>query len=557
MPGPAQEAPLSDYPLSTAIPYVKSTYTSNNVNYAIATLLVYELLTSFDDEVAHVWPLKWRLPKILFFLNRYVIRIMLVGLWILADYPGTSPEFCRIYSYWQMIPLRLAILAAQALVVIRVWAIYNNSRPMFYVLSLLYGGEFLAVAASIVVATSDTVGEAQPSPLSCGLDSKSGYLLERYASATWLAPVAFEFIMILITLYKLVPRWSFRGRRLRTGSGTRSNGFIGSTPSSQAFFGGVLGSGGNVTVDILARDSFIYFLFIFTFSLINAILYEQNFHLDYHTILLGPTSAVSCIAVSRMMINIRSAPGVSVNQESDVVMSLSGTFLRNTTTQTNPGDGTGSKQGYGYGKYPYRTSNVGGSAPDLHVHDLAFAETYGGGGLGLGNLPPEPEPEEDLGSANPFLPHSRGMARMRYPPPLRKSTDGSTLVGSPPQSPLGPQTFPHAHSPPPISPGSPRRASISYFTGVEPVASSSSTQPQPHPLLPTTVDDPVPSAYAYTPPEGEMYVYESGYDAGSRLAKQRRERIKNGSRPGTGGSVATSVSVSGSVTGGGGGDSGG
>lgn len=51
------------------------------------------------------------------------------GLWILADFPGTSPEFCRIYSYWQMIPLRLAILAAQALVVIRVWAICALPAP--------------------------------------------------------------------------------------------------------------------------------------------------------------------------------------------------------------------------------------------------------------------------------------------------------------------------------------------------------------------------------------------------------------------------------------------
>jgi hypothetical protein len=39
---------------------------------------VYELLTSLDDEVARVWSLKWRLPKVLFMLNRYVIRAILV-----------------------------------------------------------------------------------------------------------------------------------------------------------------------------------------------------------------------------------------------------------------------------------------------------------------------------------------------------------------------------------------------------------------------------------------------------------------------------------------------
>ncbi|KAJ7154434.1 hypothetical protein C8R43DRAFT_441999 [Mycena crocata] len=121
-------------------------------------MLVYELFTSLDDEVARVWSLNWRLPKILFMLNRYVIRAMWVTLWIPADFPGTSAEFCRTYSYWQMAPLRLAILAAQALVVIRVfvirvWAIYNNSRRMFWVLGGLYAMELAAVA------TIDTQGK--------------------------------------------------------------------------------------------------------------------------------------------------------------------------------------------------------------------------------------------------------------------------------------------------------------------------------------------------------------------------------------------------------------
>ncbi|KAF7322528.1 hypothetical protein HMN09_00031300 [Mycena chlorophos] len=477
MPGPASEAPLSEFPPDQAIPNVYSGFVSNYINYAIATVLVYELFTSLDDEVAHVWPLKWRLPKFLFFLNRYIIRVMLVGLWILADFPGTSPEFCRVFSYWEMIPLRLSILAAQALVVIRVWAIYNNSREMMYLLSFLYGAEFLAVAASVIVATSDTIGVAQPYPLSCGLQSQSGYLLEHYASATWIAPVVFEFVMVLITLFKLVPRWSWRHPKCS------------SHPA-------VFGSGGNATVDVLARDSFIYFLFIFTFSLINAVLYEESVTAYYHTVLLGPTSAISCIAVSRMMINIRSVPGASKAGD-DEDMSLSGSYLRSANNQTSAP----------YGKYPYRTSKIPGpgSTPDLPVHDLAFSETYGGGGLGLGNLPPEPEEEEMVpNSANPLLPLALSRNRsprsqdIAYPPtpktrsragsyatqPKRRSTDrpgtGSTLVASPPHSPIGlPQTNSPPMSPSTSGPG----PSMSYFGGggggAEPLASSSSPLQSP------------------------------------------------------------------------------
>ncbi|KAJ7620483.1 hypothetical protein DFH06DRAFT_66552 [Mycena polygramma] len=284
MPGPGLRYGPDHYSEEDAVQYATLTIVNNYVLYSTACLLVYELFTSLDDEVARVWSLRWRLPKILFMLNRYVIRAVLVCLWIVADYPGTSVEFCRIYSYWQMIPLRLAILAAQALVVMRVWAIYNNSRRMFWILSILYFLEVLAVALCVVVATADTQGVAQPPPLSCGLESQSGYLLKRYASGTWIAPVCFEFVMVLITVAKLLPRWTWT----RTGR--------------------LLGSGGNSTLDVLARDSLIYFGFIFSFTLTNAVLYEYNYDAYYHSILLGPTSAISCIAVSRMMINIRSLP---------------------------------------------------------------------------------------------------------------------------------------------------------------------------------------------------------------------------------------------------------
>ncbi|KAJ6615063.1 hypothetical protein B0H10DRAFT_2042563 [Mycena sp. CBHHK59/15] len=290
MPGPALSYGPEHYTAGDAVNYVYLTFVGNYVLYATACLLVYELLTSLDDEVARIWSLNWRLPKILFILNRYIIRAMLVGLWIVADYPGTSAEFCRIYSYWQMIPLRLAILAAQALVVIRVWAIYNNSRRMLYVLATLYALEFAAVTMCVIVATIDTQGAAQPVPLSCGLESRSGYLLQDYASGTWIAPVCFEFLMVLITVFRLLPRWKWGEQR------------------------GLMGSGGNPTLDVLARDSLIYFGLIFTFTLTNTVIYELRFASHYHSILLGPTSAISCIAVSRMMINMRSLPSSPLEQ---------------------------------------------------------------------------------------------------------------------------------------------------------------------------------------------------------------------------------------------------
>ncbi|KAJ7889415.1 hypothetical protein B0H13DRAFT_2341536 [Mycena leptocephala] len=267
-----------NYTVEDAIQYASLTINSNYVLYSTACLLVYEVFTSLDDEVARVWSLKWRLPKLLFIFNRYVIRAILISLWILMNYLGTSSEFCGIYSYLQMIPLRLAILAAQALVVIRVWALYNNSRLIFWVLTILYTLEVVGVTLCLVVATLDTEAAAQPAPLSCGLVSRSGNLLTRYPTAIWFAPICFEFIIIVLTVAKLFPQWEWGGK------------------------GRLFGSGGNTTIDVLARDSLIYFGFIFTCTLTTAIMDALTF--PYHSILLTPTAAVSCIAVSRMTINI-------------------------------------------------------------------------------------------------------------------------------------------------------------------------------------------------------------------------------------------------------------
>ncbi|KAJ7902965.1 hypothetical protein B0H13DRAFT_2335395 [Mycena leptocephala] len=233
-------------------------YIANYLFCASACLLVYEWVISLDDEIPRMWSLKWGLPKLIFVLNRYIIRVLLVCLWIVVDLPGTN-KVCHIYGYVQIIPLALAILVAQALIVIRVWAIL----------------EVVAVVICVSVTTVDTKGVAQPEHITCALISRSDDLLQNYASGIWVAPVCFELIILLITLAKVVP-WD----------------------------AGVLASEYRPTLKILARDSVVYFAFIFAFTLANAIIYSLESTRYYRSILLGPTSTIPS-KVSRMMLNVR------------------------------------------------------------------------------------------------------------------------------------------------------------------------------------------------------------------------------------------------------------
>ncbi|KAJ7133946.1 hypothetical protein C8R43DRAFT_642090 [Mycena crocata] len=95
---------------------------------------------------------------------------------------------------------------------------------------------------------------AQPVPLSCGLKSMSGHLLKEYASGTWIAPLCFGFIMLIIILAKLAPRWTWvwcdppRSPTSPSNSGSSRRGT------------GVLGRLGNVTcVFFFLAPSLVFF----------------------------------------------------------------------------------------------------------------------------------------------------------------------------------------------------------------------------------------------------------------------------------------------------------
>ncbi|KAK7013149.1 hypothetical protein R3P38DRAFT_1523791 [Favolaschia claudopus] len=251
MPGPPVRHDASEYSPADAAEYVNETFVDNYMLYATTAMLVYELLTTFDEEVERVWSLKWRLPKLLFMLNRYIVRGLLILQLIAGNYPGTSPRFCQIYGYWQIIPPRLAIIVAQAIMVIRLWAIYNNSRKMLLFLVVVYTAEVVAIVTCSVLAVRYTQGVAQPPPLSCGLEALNPDL-RQYASATWIAPVGFELIVVVLTVVKLFPPLPPQFKFLDKINLSVLRSLSIATPAR------------NPTLDLLARDSLIYFAFTFS-----------------------------------------------------------------------------------------------------------------------------------------------------------------------------------------------------------------------------------------------------------------------------------------------------
>ncbi|KAJ7936265.1 hypothetical protein B0H13DRAFT_2303982 [Mycena leptocephala] len=224
---------------------------------------MYEWVICLGREVPQIWSLKWKLPKVVFLINCYILRALLICLWIVDILPGTNKD----YRTNEILPL-LAILVAQVLILIRVLVIYDNSERMLWCLTFLYASEVVVVVICISVTVIYTEGQ----PGTCVFVAR-GDSLQKYGSGIWGAPICFEVIIFLVTLAKVIP--ILRSRR-------------------------------SPTMKILARDSIVYFALIFSFTLADAIVYGLESTRYYRSILLGPTSAIPS-KVSRMMLNMRSA----------------------------------------------------------------------------------------------------------------------------------------------------------------------------------------------------------------------------------------------------------
>ncbi|KAG1837681.1 hypothetical protein C8R48DRAFT_622720 [Suillus tomentosus] len=95
---------------------------------ACFTLLVYDLLTTFGEEVEYFWSGPWSLSRVLFFLNRYLPFVAMMGcpdIYLVSDI-----EDQRMCTHWIRAAFELSIFAIcvnQGILLLRVWYMYSHS----------------------------------------------------------------------------------------------------------------------------------------------------------------------------------------------------------------------------------------------------------------------------------------------------------------------------------------------------------------------------------------------------------------------------------------------
>jgi len=109
-----------------ALTFFKEVQDSNYLNVAFLMLLLYDHAITLDKEVAWIWTLRWRLPKIVFLLNRYVITLLVLLQRIPSFIFPLSIPFCHFYhDFLSSIPF-FNLVSAELIIMTRVSALCTS-----------------------------------------------------------------------------------------------------------------------------------------------------------------------------------------------------------------------------------------------------------------------------------------------------------------------------------------------------------------------------------------------------------------------------------------------
>ncbi|KAJ8583612.1 hypothetical protein M405DRAFT_775208 [Rhizopogon salebrosus TDB-379] len=91
------------------------------------TLLVYDLLTTFGEEVEYFWSGPWSMSRVLFFLNRYLPFIVMIPTNVALFGIGIPAQRC---TQWIRTAFQLSIIVVcmtQGILLLRVWYMYSRN----------------------------------------------------------------------------------------------------------------------------------------------------------------------------------------------------------------------------------------------------------------------------------------------------------------------------------------------------------------------------------------------------------------------------------------------
>ncbi|KAF9648323.1 hypothetical protein BDM02DRAFT_3261085 [Thelephora ganbajun] len=252
---------------------------------AAGTLIVLDHLITLDQEIELIWRSSNGSGKWLFIVNRYYGLIAAIFNNYALFVPRLTDSFCRRWYQWQGCSGIILYLIAELILQLRLFALYHLNRKVLAVI----------IVSFVVAATSSGT------LMGIVLRELSGYAVvlvdtpvcaakwvPRYFYVFWIPILAFETLLCGLAVYR-----GFQNMRFKS-----------------SFY-----YSGKEIVDVLLRDSVVYFIVLFTTYAVNMVL----FLVEPGTLIEVPivfAAAMSCIMSNRLLLSIRQ----TVHDRDDVML---------------------------------------------------------------------------------------------------------------------------------------------------------------------------------------------------------------------------------------------
>jgi len=177
-----------------------------------------------------------------------------------------SSNACLFMLRWSGLPIVLAIVTVELMLILRVHALYNQNKRILVLLIMLFIGNILG----FLVGAIYLVKHMSEAPSSVGqIFVGCQRTLPPLFYAEWIPLLVFESLIVILTMYKALAYRRY-------------------IPALR----------------VLARDSMIYFSVVFLF-LMNNVLFARFTRESLRGMWVQPATLASCLAVARMTLNIR------------------------------------------------------------------------------------------------------------------------------------------------------------------------------------------------------------------------------------------------------------
>ncbi|KAF8203349.1 hypothetical protein BJ912DRAFT_352814 [Pholiota molesta] len=124
---------------------------SSNVLLTAATVLVWEILTTLDDEVNYIWKQPWTLGTFLFWANRYLPFFDTIIAMRMQFSRDMSPAACRTHYLGMTWVMITGLILAEFIIILRTWAIWKHKRSVRIFLAAMSFCTLLPAIATLVV----------------------------------------------------------------------------------------------------------------------------------------------------------------------------------------------------------------------------------------------------------------------------------------------------------------------------------------------------------------------------------------------------------------------